>query len=189
MFRLGIKVLLSTYGLLFLNGTAVAQGGAGGSSSGRTGISIATGVMALFNSTSQGGQGAQGSTVLTQTDVSYHDNWWAAGVYIQYDKQGDSQTDYSAGPRLELAFDPFYVEVGYALQMNRYYIDRAVAEQSGGSTHFGLGVRTKLGASAWFLQSSYKYRTQKISTQDGKDLDEPITQTDGYPLFGIGVGF
>lgn len=174
----------------FVAGTPLyAQGKPSGGGGGRQGLSVATGFMALANSTSQGGQGATGSTVLTQTDITWHEGWWAAGAFVQYDKQGTAQMDFGAGPRLELTFEPFYLEFGYALFMKRYFVDRAVAEQAGGATHLGLGVRTALGAGGWYLQSSYKYRTQTIKTQDGRDLDQPITQIDGYPLFGIGVGF
>jgi hypothetical protein len=160
----------------------------------RNGFSFATGVMAMTNSTVQGGQGSKGSTLLTQTDFSYHHGWWGWGVFAQYDKQGDSEVDTSAGPRLELTFDPFYIEYGYAAMMNRSFTDRAIAEQTGSGSILGLGARFSLGAATpdtggAFMQFSYKYRMQSIKKQDKAELGEPITQTDGYPLFGIGYGF
>ncbi len=160
-------------------------------------ITIASGIMALSNSTHQGGQGAEGSTFLSQTDISYHGAWWALGAFFQYDKQGRSEIDTASGPRLELAWKPFYIDYAYGLQMNRSYTDRAIAEQTGHSSTIGVGARFNLteakaegaGLKGFFLQFSYKMRTQTIQKQDGKPLDQAIVQKDGYPLFGIGAGF
>lgn len=163
-------------------------------------ISFATGVMALSNSTTQGGQGAEGSTFLTQTDLTYTGTWWGAGLFFQYDRQGESEIDTASGPRFEVFFHPFYLEYAYAVQMNRSFTDRAIAEQEGNSGTLGLGARFSLSGSSggsggsnplkgFFLQFSYKIRTQVIKEQDGKALDEPITQKDTYPLFGLGFGF
>lgn len=162
-------------------------------------ITMASGVMAMANSTKQGGQGSEGSTFLSQTDLSYHGAWWAVGAFFQYDKQGKSQVDTASGPRFELFYKPFYIEYSYGLQMNRSFTDRAIAEQTGKSSILGLGARFKLSASSGstsssglnglFLQFSYKIRTQTISKQDGHDLDQAIVQEDTYPLFGIGLGF
>lgn len=153
------------------------------------GISVATGVMALTNSTKQGGQGAEGSTILTQTDVTYNGTWWGAGAFFQYDQQGKNEKDTAAGLRLEAHLDPFYAELGYALMMNRSFTDRAIAEQTGKALTLGLGARFESSTPGIFYQFAYKLRTQTITEQDGEPLDEPITQTDGYPLFGIGVHF
>lgn len=159
-------------------------------------ITLATGLMAMANSTSQGGQGTEGSTLLSQTDVSYHGAWWAVGAFFQYDKQGKSEIDTASGPRFELFYKPFYFEYAYGLQMNRSFTDRAIAEQTGRSSTIGLGARFNLGSPAgvsglqgWFLQFVYKIRTQTVSKQDGRDLDQAIVQKDTYPLFGLGVGF
>lgn len=162
-------------------------------------ITAATGIMALSNSTKQGGQGSEGSTFLSQTELSYHGSWWALGAFFQYDKQGKSEIDTASGPRFEVFWKPFYLDYSYGLQMNRSYQDRAIAEQTGKSSTLGLGVRFKLGAATSeatgsglkgiFLQFSYKMRTQMISKQDGQDLSEAIVQKDAYPLFGIGAGF
>lgn len=154
----------------------------------RQGMSTAFGVMALTNSTKQGGQGTEGSTVLTQWDATWHFDWYAAGIFVQYDKQGDSETDFAAGPRLELTYNPFYFGIGYMLTMSRNFTDRAIAKQTGGGNFVELGVRSQLDP-MFFIQSSYKYRTQTIKSQDDEDLSEPITQVDGYPLFGLGMQF
>lgn len=164
-------------------------------------ISFATGVMGLSNSTKQGGQGSEGSTILTQTDLTYHGSWWGMGLFYQHDKQGSHETDNAYGPRLELTWNPFYLEYAYALKLNRSFTDRSIAEQEGNAFQLALGTRFALGASAGaggdlaggvsgaFLQFSYILRTQNIIKQDGEKLDESIVQNDGYPLFGIGFGF
>lgn len=167
-------------------------------------ISFATGVMGLTNSTKQGGQGSEGSTILTQTDFTYHGSWWGLGLFYQHDKQGSHETDNAYGPRLELTWNPFYLEYAYAMKLNRSFTDRSIAEQEGTAFQLGLGARFSLGASAGasggaaglqggvagpFLQFSYILRTQNVKKQDGEKLGEPVVQTDGYPLFGIGFGF
>src|SRR5262245_31966625 len=81
----------------------------------RTGFSLSTGVMALTNSTKQGGNGSQGSTFLTDTNAMWHDGWYSAGLFFQYDKQGASEVDTAAGPRLELMLDPFFIGLEYAV--------------------------------------------------------------------------
>ena len=153
------------------------------------GFSVAAGVMALTNSSKQGGQGSAGSTILTQTDATYHMDWWGAGLYVQYDKQGGNETDFAAGPELELTYDPFYLELGYAVVMKRAFTDRAIAEQTGTGMTVGLGARFPLDGGPMFLQFSYNYRQESVTKQDGKALDEQVTQIDGYPLFGLGVSF
>jgi hypothetical protein len=163
----------------------------------RAEITAATGIMALSNSTHQGGQGTEGSTFLSQTDISYHGSWWALGAFFQYDKQGKSEIDTASGPRMEIFWKVFYLDYAYGIQMNRSYNDRAIAEQTGSSSTLGLGTRFNLtgsttegsGLKGVFLQFSYKIRTQTVKKQDSRDLSEPIIQKDGYPLFGIGFGF
>ncbi len=182
-FRFHCHALL--FASLFFGSTAQAE------------ITAATGIMALSNSTKQGGQGSEGSTFLSQTELSYHGSWWALGAFFQYDKQGKAEIDTASGPRLEVFWKPFYFDYAHGLQMNRSFKDRAIAEQTGSSSTLGLGVRFALGAASKegsglkgvFLQFSYKMRTQMIKKQDGKDLDEAIVQKDAYPLFGIGAGF
>ena len=144
-------------------------------------------MMALTNSTKQGGQGTEGSTILTQLEGTWHFDWYAAGMFVQYDRQGDSETDFSVGPRIEFTLNPFYLGLGYMAIMSRNFTDRAIEKQSGSGHFIELGVRSQLQGTPFFLQTSYKYRTQIIEEQDGEELSEPITQVDGYPLFSVGM--
>ncbi|MEK6580688.1 MAG: hypothetical protein AABZ55_15800 [Bdellovibrionota bacterium] len=164
--------------------------------SGEPGWHFATSLMALSNSTKQGGQGPSGATLLTQTDLHYHFGFWGLGTFFQFDKQGSSETDTAVGPKIELHSGPFYFEYGYAFLMQRAFTDRTIAKQNGSAHVFGIGVRFSLGGvggrggtSGLFIQSVYKYRIQTIKTQDGAQLSEAISQTDGYPLFGLGYKF
>lgn len=164
---------------------------------GETGLHLGVAGMFLINSTQQGGQGPQGSTVLTQTELVYHGKWWGIGGFYLYDLQGSTQTDMAAGPKLELHAGPFYVEFGYAPFMQRAFTDRTIARQTGYALLGGLGVRFNLGQGGggsgtykgFFIQSTYKYRMQVIQKQDGADLSQPIQQVDGYPLIGAGYVF
>lgn len=150
--------------------------------------------MLLNSSTKQGGDGPQGSTILTHSEIQYNQSWWGFGLFVQYDRHGNNQQDMAYGPKLELVYLPFYLEIGYALAAERNFNDRSIAKQSGSGTVIGLGVRFKLGMAqgpggGMFFQASYKYRTQNLSKQDGVKLDEPIVQMDGYPVFGLGYQF
>lgn len=154
---------------------------------------LSVSLMALTSSTKQGGEGPAGSTVLSQTEYVYAWPDFGAGFFFLYDLQGSTEKDSAYGPKLEAYLDPFYVEVGYAFAATRAYTDRTIAEQTGTGLFYGLGVRFKLGppgpGAGWFFQASYKQRTLNIDKQDGAALGDPIQQTDGYPLVGIGRQF
>jgi hypothetical protein len=161
---------------------------------GTRGTYFATGGMALTNSSQQGGKGPSGSTLLTHTDLFYNWDWYAFGGFLQYDKQGASETDLNVGPKFDFNSGPFYMDVGYAVLAQRAYTDRSIAKQTGAGWLFGAGVRVPLGQSSsgingWFLQFSYKYRMLTIKKQDGALISQPITQKDGYPVFGLGMQF
>lgn len=151
--------------------------------------------MALTSSTKQGGNGPSGSTVLSQSEYVYGWPHFGFGMFFLYDMQGSTEKDTAYGPKLEAYWDPFFLEVGYAMAVKRAYTDRTIADQTGDGLLYGLGARFKLGAaggaggSGWFFQASYKMRTFNIKKQDGVDLDETIQQNDGYPLLGIGLQF
>lgn len=148
--------------------------------------------MLLASSTRQGGQGPEGSTILSQLEYNYHGSWWGAGLFAQFDQQGKVEKDTAVGPKLEAHWNIFYVEFGYMVIMNRSFVDRSIAEQTGDGFYAGAGVRFSLGKGSgggFFFQGSYKYRTQNVKKQDGIALSDPITQTDGYPLAGIGYRF
>lgn len=176
--------------ILFFTSHAWAGPPGGGSSSpaGAAKFQVAAMAMLLTSSTKQGGQGPQGSTILTHTDIQYNKSWWGAGLMFQYDKHGDSETDTAIGPKLELVYAPFYLELGYLFKVDRGFTDRSIANQTGNGTLFGLGIRFALSGGVFF-QASYKMRTLKLTKQDGTPLDEPIEQTDGYPVGGIGYSF
>ena len=164
------------------------------------GFSLAASAMGFSNSTKQGGQGAQGSTVLTESQLMYQGGWWGLGAFYQFDIQGANEKDVAAGPKLELYWDPFYVEGGYAVLMERAFTDRSIAKQSGSGYFVGAGARFNLGAAGasgangaapggFFMQFSHKHRVQTIKKQDSSKLTEAIVQTDDYPLFGLGYHF
>ncbi len=163
---------------------------------GERGLHLSISGMALTNSSQQGGSGPSGSTILSQTDLIWHGPWWGLGVFGQYDKQGSNETDTAFGPKLELHWNVFYAELGYAALMQRAFTDRSIAKQTGYAWLYGGGVRVPLGgqpgqqsSSGFFLQFSYKFRTQTLKMQDNVALGDPIIQSDGYPLMGLGYHF
>jgi len=189
--------------ILILSAPALAQRGGGGGStpSGPGSWYAAAMAMVLTSSTKQGGQGPEGSTILTHWEAQYNKSWWGAGLFLQYDKHGDSQSDIAYGPKVELVYGSFFFEIAYAFAVSREFTDRSIAKQTGTGMIFGPGVRFKIatgqgggggggspGAGLYF-EASYKYRTQKLTKQDAVALDEPIEQTDGYPVFGLGYKF
>ncbi len=167
----------------------------------RTGtLHIAAGAMALTNSSTVNGSGPSGTTVLTQWDFMISHNWMAGGLFFQYDKQGSNQTDTMFGPKVEVFWRVFFAEFGYGFIMNRAFTDRTIATQKGTGFYYGLGVHVPLGGGGGgggeasrpkglFLQFTYKFRTQNVSSQDGVLVPYTIRQWDGYPLFGLGYGF
>lgn len=156
---------------------------------------ISVSMMALTSSTKQGGQGPSGSTVLSQSEYIYAWPNFGLGMFFQYDMQGESQKDTAYGPKLEAYWDPFFIELGYAVAAKRAFTDRTIADQTGSGTVFGLGLRFNIGAAGGaggtglFFHASYKYRTYQFNKQDGATITEPIQQTDGYPLLGLGYSF
>lgn len=148
--------------------------------------------MLMSSSTKQGSQGPEGTTILTHSEFVFNRGWWAWGFYYQYDKHGKNQEDVGYGPKVELVWSPFYLELGYTYYVDRGYKDRVIAAETGSGSILGGGVRFLLGgigASGVFFQASYKYRTQKLVRQDGVRISESIEQKDGYPVFGLGYQF
>lgn len=187
---------ISTLLILFLVSTkafgqAKGGGGGGGSSGGKH--FFGTGIMFLNSETKQGGTGPTGSTLLSQTDFVRTWKKLGYGVTFNYDKHGKNQTDSSYGLKLEYHIDKFYLEFGYLLKATRAYTDRSIAEETGSGMMYGFGARFPIGrggkGGGAFFHASYKIKTQTLKQQDGVDISEPITQTDGYPLFGFGYNF
>jgi hypothetical protein len=168
--------------------TAFAEGAAAPAGVKKQILSVSA--MALSSSTKQGGDGPSGSTFLSHLEYVYGWPRFGVGFFFQYDMQGTAEKDTTMGPKFETYLDPFYVELGYAFSAKRSYTDRTIADQTGDGIFYGLGARFKLGAAGpWIFQASYKIRTLTIKKQDGVAIDEPIQQTDGYPLIGIGLQF
>lgn len=180
-----IAKLLVGSGLLIAGTQAHAQAAAGPKSKH---ILSFTGIV-LASSTSQGGQGPSGSTLLTHTEYVYNWKWIGLGIFTQYDMQGSSEKDSTYGPKLEFKMgSKFYAEVDYATSAKRAFTDRNIAEQTGSGMIYGVGFRFGVGKK-FIFQASYKYRMLEFNKQDGIDLTEPIQQNDGYPAVGFGYAF
>lgn len=173
-----------------LSATALAQG-KGGAGKGPKHLVAFTGIV-LASSTTQGGEGPSGSTLLTNTEYVYNWKWFGFGLYTQYDMQGSAQKDSAYGPKLEIrAGSKLFVELAHATA-KRAFTDRNIAEQTGDGMIFGAGMRFGVGKAAgkgWMFQATYKYRMLTIKKQDGVDLSDPIKQNDGYPTVGFGYAF
>lgn len=186
--KMNVKnTILKTIAVVFMT-TAGSLAYAQGAMPGAGGLSVAFSGMYLSSSTEQGGAGADGSTLLTETELMYSDTWFNYGALLQFDAQGSAQTDVEIAYKVEYEMAPFYVEAAYSLYVKRTFTDRSIAEQTGTGYRFGGGVRVPLTMfPSMFMQFSLKSRTQIIDEQDGKPLDENITQSDLYPAFGIGM--
>ena len=181
-----LPVVVCLLMLLSFSSPSHAKGKKGGVGSSHI---LSTSLMLLASSTQQGGSGPEGSSILSQTEYMYvWNSWVGTGLFYQVDKQGSTQTDNTAGPKLEFYMGRFFIELGYALLAQRSFTDRTIAEQTGSGSLIGFGFRFRLSRS-WIFQAAYKYRTITIEKQDGAKIDEAIVQTDGYPLFGIGMAF
>ncbi len=178
------KLLFGFLSLCVSTNVFAAGKGAGGAKH----IFSFTGIV-LASSTSQGGQGPSGSTLLTHTEYVYNWKWVGLGLFTQYDMQGTSQKDSGYGPKIEFKLgSKFYTEVDYMMSAKRAFTDRNIAEQTGTGTIVGAGIRFGVGKK-FIFQASYKYRMVKITKQDGIDLAQPILQNDGYPAVGFGYAF
>ena len=154
---------------------------------------ISVGAMILNSSTTQGGAGPSGSTVLTQSEFVWAYDRVGFGALFDYDLHGSNEKDSAYGIKVEAYLSRFYFEVGYLLSAKRTYTDRAIAAETGTGLIYGFGARFPLsgkgGSSGAFFHASYKIKTQTLNKQDGVEISEPITQKDGYPLFGFGYSF
>lgn len=166
-----------------------AQAQSGGGTKARKIIS--TGLMILSSSTSQGGAGPSGSSVLTSSEFVLAYNHFGYGGLFNYDLHGTNEKDSSYGIKVEAYLSKFYFELGYLIAAKRAYTDRSIAEETGTGLIYGLGARFPFSGNGngAFFHASYKFKTQTLKKQDGVDLSEPIKQTDGYPLFGFGYSF
>lgn len=183
-----MKALLLICILIFsLNVNAQSKGGGA-----KARKILSVGIMALNSSTQQGGAGPTGSSILTRSEFVMAYNRFGYGFIFDYDMHGTNEKDSAYGIKLETYMSSFYIELGYLLSAKRAYTDRAIAEETGTGLVFGLGARFSLkggGGNGAFFHASYKMKTQTLTKQDGVDLTEPITQQDGYPVFGFGYSF
>lgn len=153
---------------------------------------VSVGFMALNSSTTQGGAGPSGSSILTRSEFVWAYERWGIGAMFDYDLHGSNEKDSAYGIKLETYLSNFFFEAGYYLSAKRAYTDRAIAEETGDGMVLGLGARfsfSKGGSGGPFFHASYKLKTQNLKKQDGVDLSEPIKQEDGYPVFGFGLSF
>ena len=153
---------------------------------------VSVGVMVLNSSTTQGGAGPSGSSVLTRSEFVWAYNRIGFGAIFDYDLHGSNEKDSAYGIKVEAYLSKFYFEVGYLISAKRAYTDRAVAAETGTGLVYGLGARFPLSGKEGrgpFFHASYKFKNQTFNKQDGVDISEPIKQTDGYPVFGFGMAF
>ena len=165
-----------------------AQGKGGGTKARKI---VSVGIMALNSSTQQGGAGPTGSSILTRSEFVMGYSRFGYGFIFDYDLHGSNEKDSAYGIKVETYLSNFFIEIGYLLSAKRAYTDRAIAEETGTGMVFGLGARFPLkgGGNGPFFHASYKMKTQTLNKQDGVELSEPITQQDGYPIFGFGFTF
>lgn len=179
--------------LIFLTtNTSFAQGKGGAGNQGPRHVLAFTGIV-LASSTTQGGQGPSGSSLLTNSEYVFGWKFLGLGLFTQFDMQGTAQKDSAYGPKIEIrAGNKLFFEFGYAASAKRAFTDRNISEQTGDGTIAGLGLRFGIGKAAgkgWLFQATYKYRMLTIKKQDGIDLEQPIKQSDGYPAVGFGYSF
>lgn len=176
------------YMILIVTMTALSTQAQSGSGSRKM---IAVGLMALNSSTTQGGAGPSGSSILTRSEFIWAYPNYGFGALFDYDLHGSNEKDSAYGIKIEgYFFSSFYFELGYLISAKRAYTDRAIAAETGTGTVMGLGARFNIGGGGkTFFHASYKLKTQTLKQQDGVDLSEPIQQQDGYPVFGLGYSF
>jgi hypothetical protein len=178
--------LLLFYLIFSMSITSFAQKGGG---SGKARKIVSVGAMALSSTTVQGGTGPAGSTILTQSEFVWGFNYVGIGAMFDYDLHGSNEKDSAYGIKVEGYLSNFYLELGYLISAKRAYTDRAIAAETGTGLVYGFGARFPIGSKGAFFHASYKFKTQTLTKQDGVALSEPITQKDGYPLFGFGYSF
>lgn len=142
----------------------------------------------LATSTKQGGNGPEGSTLMSQFEFAVHKPFWGYGLIYQYDQHGDFQKDTGFGLKLEATYKAMYLDLGYLLGVERVYNDRTYEKETGDGYYIGLGGRVNFGK-RYFFNLTYKYRVHTLKKQDDTALSDPIIQTDSYPLLGLGVSF
>ncbi len=153
---------------------------------------VSVGLMVLNSSTTQGGAGPSGSSILTRSEFVWAYNRIGFGALFDYDLHGTNEKDSAYGIKIEAYLSKFYLEVGYLISAKRAFTDRAIAAETGDGLVYGFGARFPLSGNADsgpFFHASYKFKTQTLKKQDGVQISEPITQSDGYPVFGFGMAF
>lgn len=153
---------------------------------------VSVGFMALNSSTTQGGAGPSGSSILTRSEFVWAYNRFGFGAIFDYDLHGTNEKDSAYGIKVEGYLSNFYLEIGYLISAKRAYTDRAIAEETGDGMVYGLGARFPLKSSSGsgpFFHASYKLKMQTLKKQDGIEINEAIKQQDGYPVFGFGFSF
>ena len=181
-----MRLLILSF-IFFISVNSYAQKSS--SSGGKAKKIISVGIMIISSNTTQGGTGPSGSTVLTQSEFVWAFNHVGIGAMFEYDLHGSNEKDSAYGIKAEAYLSNFYLELGYLISAKRAYTDRAIAAETGTGLIYGFGARFPISTKGAFFHASYKFKTQTLNKQDGVDISEPITQRDGYPLFGFGYSF
>ncbi|MBC7753971.1 MAG: hypothetical protein H7Z71_07020 [Moraxellaceae bacterium] len=153
---------------------------------------LSTGIMLLSSSTTQGGVGPSGSSMLSRSEFIWAYQHFGYGAMFDYDLHGSNEKDSAYGIKFEAYLSKFYLELGYLIAAKRAYTDRAIAEETGTGFVYGVGARfpfSNNSGKGFFFHASYKFKTQTFTKQDGIEISEPIKQSDGYPVLGFGWSF
>jgi hypothetical protein len=175
--------------------TAFAQGQGGGvtiQNSGGGGVSdgiLASGHIFFYQDQSSLGDEAlkDGSATFTRFDLQWNNlaYWSGIGLFYEQDSFGEAQKDQITGLILELVTGSFFFKIMPGA-IEQTFTGRSFAKRAGSYLAFEGGIRGNFYGGWMFYEVALHRRTQTISQEDGRDMQEKFSKTETMPMLGGG---
>ena len=129
-----------------------------------------------------------GSAVLTRFDMQYNFDGWFSGIgaFYESDTYGGIQTDTILGAVIELYIGNLFAKMLVG-SIEQQFQERSYSVRNGSFTAYEFGIRASLIGQWAFYEIALHQRTKSIEREDDRDMASPYSDTQAFPVLGIGV--
>lgn len=193
--RLLANSLIAVCPLIVFTGNAASQGQTGVSVQSNAAGGVSDGILAsghVFFYQDQSALGDEslkdGSATFTRLGLQWNNQAYFSGLGLFYeqDKFGNAQTDQITGLIIELVAGSFFFKIMPGA-IEQSFTGRSFAKRAGSYLAFEGGIRGDFYGGILFYEVALHRRTQTISQEDGRDMQDKYTKTETMPMLGGGI--